>query len=214
MKNPSKIEKKREEIIEKILRSAKAVFAETGFKSANIEEIAKRAKVDRASVYYYIGDKKKIYSEVIAKSLNAKISRLTQDTAEAKTPEEKLRQYISSWVPDAGKGLKDSMIYFWEFASGGENITDAYKENFSKSIEIFLDIIEEGVEKGDFKKVNPFILHMMISGALVLWGALNAPRSNLVTEEFLEKYKKHLAIDVGREIEWLMLQLIKKEGRS
>jgi TetR/AcrR family transcriptional regulator len=214
MKNPRNIEKKREEIIEKILRSAKAVFAETGFKNANIEEIAKRAKVDRASVYYYIGDKKKIYSEVIAKSLNAKISRLTQDTAEAKTPEEKLRQYISSWVPDAEKGLKDSMIYFWEFASGGKNITDAYKENFSKSIEIFLDIIEEGVEKGDFKRVNPFILHMMISGALVLWGALNAPRSNLVTEEFLEKYKKHLAIDVGREIEWLMLQLIKKEGRS
>jgi len=209
MKNSKNIVKKREETIEKILRAARAVFAETGFKNANIEEIAKRAKVDRASVYYYVGDKKEIYSEVIAKSLNKNIEELIQAGTTGKSPEEKLKQYIKTWMPGGGKSLKDNMIFFWEFASGGENITEVYKENFSKFIEIFLDIIEDGVEAGNFKPVNPFILHMMIAGALVLWGALNAPKSNLVTEEFSTKYKKHLSIDVAREIEWLILQLIK-----
>ncbi len=210
MRNSESIVKKREETIEKILRAARAVFAETGFKNANIEEIARRAKVDRASVYYYIGDKKEIYSEVIARSLNKHIEELIQVGTAGKSPEEKLRRYIKSWVPEGGKSLKDNMIFFWEFASGGENITEGYKENFSKFIEIFLDIIEEGVKTGDFKPVNPFMLHMMIAGALVLWGALNAPKSNLVSDAFLKKYSKHLSIDVAGEIEWLILQLIKK----
>jgi TetR/AcrR family transcriptional regulator len=210
MKNSKTIVKKREETKEKILHAARAVFAETGFKNANIEEIAKIAGVDRASVYYYMGDKQEIYSEVLARSMNKYIEELMQTGTSGKSPEEKLTQYIKSWIPEGGKGLKDNMIYFWEFASGGENITRAYKENFSKLIEIFLDIIEEGVDKGDFKPVNPFILHMMIAGALVLWGSLNAPKSDLVSDEFLEKYHKHLSIDVAKEIEWLILQLIKK----
>jgi hypothetical protein len=52
---------------------------------------------------------------------------------------------------------------------------------------------------------------MMIAGALVLWGALNAPKSSLVSDEFLKKYNKLLSIDVAEEIEWLILQLIRKQ---
>ena len=208
MKKTKGIVKKRQETKDKILRAAREVFAETGFQNANIEEIAKRAKVDRASVYYYIGDKQEIYSEVIAKYLGKKIEGLIETGSQGKTPEEKLQQYLASWIPLGGKGLKDNMIYFWEFASGGENITDAYRENFSKFIEIFLDIIEEGVALEDFKPVNPFILHMMISGAIVLWGILNAPKSELVSDEFLEKYQQHLSIDMAGEIQKMILQLI------
>jgi len=214
MKKSKKMATKREKTKENILRAARAVFAETGFHKANIEEIAKRAKVDRASVYYYIGDKQEIYSEVIAGSLNKNIEALIHAGTSGKTAEEKLKQYIKSWIPEGGRGLKDNMIYFWEFASGGENITQAYRDNFSKFIEIFLDIIEEGVKTGDFKPVNPFILHMMIAGALVSWGVLNAPKSNLVSDAFLKKYHKHLSIDVAKEIEWLILQLIKKEQHN
>ena len=214
MRNSKNIVRKRQETKENILSAARTVFAETGFKNANIEEIAKRAKVDRASVYYYIGDKREIYSEVIARSLNKKIEKLIQATSTGKSPEEKLTQYIESWVPEGGRGLKDNMIFFWEFAAGGENITEAYRENFSKFIEIFLEIIEEGVKTGAFKPVNPFMLHMMIAGALVLWGTLNAPKSSLVSEAFLEKYHQHLSIDVGKEIEWFILQLLKKEEQQ
>lgn len=210
MKNSKDIVNKREETKKKILRAAREVFAETGFINANVNEIAKRARVERTSIYYHIGDKREIYSEVIAKSLNKNIEKLIQARTNGKSPEEKLKQYIKSWVPEGGIGLRDNMIYFWEFATGGENISDAYKENFSKFIEIFLDIIAEGVKAGDFKPVNPFILHMMMSGAVVLWGAVSAPKSRLVTSEFLNKYSEHLSIDVAGEIERLILQLIKK----
>jgi hypothetical protein len=143
--------------------------------------------------------------------LNKNIEELIQTGTNGKPHEDKLKQYIKSWVQSGGKNLKDNMIFFWEFASGGKNITEAYKENFSKFIEIFLDIIEGGVKAGAFKPVNPFILHMMIAGALVLWGALNAPKSSLVSDEFLKKYNKLLSIDVAEEIEWLILQLIRKQ---
>ena len=65
MKHAEKITRKRSRTISKILNAATEVFAESGFNSANIEEIAKRANVDRASIYYYLCDKKEIYSRAI-----------------------------------------------------------------------------------------------------------------------------------------------------
>ena len=210
MKKSQKVVRKRAETKEKILEAAREVFAEKGFRNANIDEIGKRAKVDRASVYYYIGDKQEVYSEVIARSLNKTVEKLIRDEAIGDSPEEKLRQYINFWIPKGDRVPNDAMIYFWEFAAGGENITEAHQESFSKFVDIFLDIIDEGIKAGEFKPVNPYILHMMIAGALMMWATTNAPKSKLVSEKWLEKHSQYLINDVAEEIEWLVLQLIKK----
>jgi AcrR family transcriptional regulator len=51
---------------DEIIKSAINVFAEKGFYSAHMEEIAKHASVNKAMVYYYFGSKEKLLSEVLA----------------------------------------------------------------------------------------------------------------------------------------------------
>jgi AcrR family transcriptional regulator len=60
-----KIREKRDESIRQILDAAMEVFAEAGYEGARVDEIARRAGINKAMVYYRIGDKKTLYQEVI-----------------------------------------------------------------------------------------------------------------------------------------------------
>ena len=50
---------------EAIIESAIAVFADKGFFSTHMEEIAEQASVNKAMVYYYFGSKENLLSEVL-----------------------------------------------------------------------------------------------------------------------------------------------------
>ncbi len=64
------------ETIDRIISAAKDVFAEKGFAGARVDEIAQRADVNKAALYYHIGDKKALYAEVIHRVIGAAAERL------------------------------------------------------------------------------------------------------------------------------------------
>lgn len=49
---------------EKILRTAELIFAEKGFDGARVDDIAKRAGVNKALIYYYFGSKDEILDKL------------------------------------------------------------------------------------------------------------------------------------------------------
>ena len=64
---------------EKILTAARAVFAENGYSGAHVDEIAQRAGVNKATIYYQIGDKDTLFANVI----HQVIGNTAQDIADA-----------------------------------------------------------------------------------------------------------------------------------
>ena len=50
---------------QKILDSAEEVFSEKGFDGARVDEIAKRARVNKALLYYYFESKEKLLQELV-----------------------------------------------------------------------------------------------------------------------------------------------------
>ena len=63
MKNSRK--EKSNKTTERILVAARTVFAEKGYNGAHVDEIAGRAGVNKATIYYQIGDKDSLYANVI-----------------------------------------------------------------------------------------------------------------------------------------------------
>ena len=59
------LKEKRDESIRRILDAAMESFAKLGFAGARIDDIAKKAEVNKAMIYYRIGDKKRLYQEVL-----------------------------------------------------------------------------------------------------------------------------------------------------
>ena len=79
---------------EKILAAARKTFAEYGYSGTHVDEIAQRAGVNKASLYYQIGDKDTLYANVIHQVLGNIAQGIAQAVAKADSPEKKLKAYI------------------------------------------------------------------------------------------------------------------------
>ena len=60
-----KTKEKRNDTVRRILDRAAEVFSQKGFDGARMDEIARRASVNKASIYYHIGDKDTLYAQVL-----------------------------------------------------------------------------------------------------------------------------------------------------
>ena len=69
MSQMAKIDKKDPDSIHRILSAAEELFAEKGFDGARVDEIARRAGVNKALIYYYFASKEQILEELSKKHL-------------------------------------------------------------------------------------------------------------------------------------------------
>jgi AcrR family transcriptional regulator len=71
---------------EQLLEVARALFAEKGFDSASVEEIAHRANVSKPVVYEHFGGKEGVYAVVVDREMNYLLTSMTSALAEDAHP--------------------------------------------------------------------------------------------------------------------------------
>ncbi len=75
-----------------ILESATEVFMEVGFSGARVDEIARRAKANKAMIYYHFGSKQGLYKAVLFAALRERArAKSSACAASDMPPDEKLR---------------------------------------------------------------------------------------------------------------------------
>src|SRR5512136_2470948 len=79
------------EVRQRILEAAAEVFAERGFGGAGVDEIARRAGVNKAMLYYHVGDKAALFGEVVSASVGRIAEAVASALAETDEPCERLR---------------------------------------------------------------------------------------------------------------------------
>ena len=67
---------KKEETVQRILVAALEIFSHVGFEGARVDRIAEKAGVNKAMIYYHIGDKKALYAQVLHHVFGDMASRL------------------------------------------------------------------------------------------------------------------------------------------
>jgi len=196
---------------EKILIAARKTFAEYGYDGTHVDEIAMRAGVNKASLYYQIGDKDTLYANVIHQVLGNIAQSIAQAVARADTPEEKLKAYILFIADAVDKNPEIPPIMMREVASGGTHLTRMVTEDIASVLTVLLGILEEGKEKGVFDDIVPFLIHTMIMGSILLYkaGTPIKDRQMWIPEE-LKAHDKKLPGSLGEEVARLVLRAIKK----
>jgi TetR/AcrR family transcriptional regulator, regulator of cefoperazone and chloramphenicol sensitivity len=85
---------------ERILRVARQLFAESGFRQVTVRDISREASANLAAVSYYFGDKLGLYKEVVDEAIGAVSGAdATIRAPEGSSPEERIRHYIRTYVP-------------------------------------------------------------------------------------------------------------------
>ncbi|MFC1819501.1 TetR/AcrR family transcriptional regulator [Thermodesulfobacteriota bacterium] len=205
------LKEKRDESIRRIMDAATEIFADAGFAGARVDEIAKRAGVNKAMIYYRIGDKEVLYTEVLHHVFRDTAERIALNIKEGQSPEEKLRMYIRNLIITSELQPHMPSIMMREFSSGGRNLPKVVANDFTRMLDILLNIIKEGWTKGVFIKTNPLIPHMMAVGAMVFYRA-----SMPLMEKYFEPLEEIMDLDkqfskgMVQEIEKLILRAMRK----
>jgi TetR/AcrR family transcriptional regulator len=195
---------------EKILKTARSVFAEKGYSGAHVDEIAARAGVNKATIYYQIGDKDTLYANVIHQIIGNAAQGIAQAVVKADQPEEKLRAYIN-FITDAVDRNPDlPPIMLREVASGGVTLPRVVMEDIASILTILAGILEDGRERGVFMETVPFLIHMMIIGTILLYKKASPIKDKQSwIPAGLRAYDKKLKSSVGEAVAALVLKAIK-----
>ena len=157
-----------------ILRAATQEFAERGFAAAGVDRIARRARVNKALLYYYFGSKVALYREVVAVGIQALAERLSV-VADADAPAD---VKIQRWVEQLSAFLSDhpavTPIMLRELADGGRHFDVATLRRLVSIVPMVVGIVKQGRDEHLFGPTDPLSLHFVLLGSTMLFNA-NAP---------------------------------------
>lgn len=158
-----------------ILKSALEEFAHEGVAGARTDEIARRAGVNKALLYYYFKDKEGLYAaalEQVFSGLHDHVSPVLDDAR--LQPKEKLLKYVAAHFDYiAGSPVYPRLVQREFMRAAGKTlspIASRILERYGKPIYTKLAaLIRRGVESGEFRDVDPLQTLTSILGTIVFY---------------------------------------------
>jgi AcrR family transcriptional regulator len=155
------------EVRQRILDGAAEVFAECGFGGAGVDAIARRAGVNKAMLYYHVGDKAALFGEVVRANVERIRQAVTAALAETDDPRERLRAIPRAFAGAVRQRPFLPQLMLREIAAGGPNLPPEAVEQIAEIMGMTKAVVNEGVAAGVFRRVDPFITHLMLIGSLM-----------------------------------------------
>jgi AcrR family transcriptional regulator len=163
----------------RILAAAANEFAARGYAGANVDRIARTARLNKAMIYYHFTSKAALYREILNDMFGAVRGRVTEVAASDAAPADKIRRYIEAIAAAAEARPHFPPIWLRELAEGGEHIDEATL-GYVRAVLVSLgEIVDEGLRRGCFRPVNHLILHGGIIAPLMFFFASAGLRRKL-----------------------------------
>ncbi len=167
------------EVRERILDAAAAVFAERGFGGAGVDEIARRAGVNKAMLYYHVGDKAALFAEVVKSNVEMVRGSVSAALAGLEGPRERLRAIPRAIASVVGRHRHLPQLMLREIAAGGPNLPNEAATEIAKIAGLTRGVLEDGLARGEFRRVDPLVIHLVLVGSLMFVANALAMRDRL-----------------------------------
>jgi TetR/AcrR family transcriptional regulator len=154
-------------------------FAAHGFAGANVDRIARVARVNKAMIYYHFKSKAALYGVILCDMFHAVGARVRAVVRAEISPEDKIRRFVEAIAAEADARPHFPPIWFREIAEGGKHLDAESIRDIASIVGNLQQIVEEGVRAGRFQRVNPMLLHGGIVGPLLLFLASREVRKKI-----------------------------------
>ena len=155
----------------RVFAAACEEFAARGFAGANVDRIADAARLNKAMIYYHFSSKAALYRAILADMFQAVAARLEVTSAAEATPQGKIRAFVEAIAFEAEARPHFPPIWFREIAEGGSHLDTETIGIVGGIVRRLAAIIEEGVARGVFTRIDPLLVHGGIVGPLLLYYA-------------------------------------------
>jgi AcrR family transcriptional regulator len=157
---------------DRILDAASTEFAALGFAGARVDAIAERAGVNKAMLYYHVGDKQALYTAVLLRNFERVSARLAAVQAKGGGPRERLERTVKA-LSDAVRDNPDHpRIVLREVASGAVHLPDDVLARMLGVVRVVQELLTEGVAVGELRRTEPLLTHLAIVGAVVFLNSI------------------------------------------
>lgn len=163
----------------RILAAAAEVFASIGFAGARVDEIAARAGVNKAMLYYHVGDKDKLYATVLTDTIDRVPPALLAAIANVHTPAEKLQCVLDTLASLPTHNPHFVPIMLREVASGGATLPDEMLARMAGIFRVVAEVLAEGVRQKAFRATDPLLTHVSLIGSMIFLVASQPIRARL-----------------------------------
>ena len=156
--------KSRREFKKRILEAAAELIRERGYVNVTLDQIAERLHISKVSIYHHWTSKKEIMFDLHRIAYKIVIESLEKIVGDNDSPESKFRRAVENHVSQAVVAGIGPMLpqQDWLVISRHKReiikLRDAYEDMLCR-------IIEEGIRKGAFRKVDVKLLVYSIVGA-------------------------------------------------
>ncbi|PKN19231.1 MAG: hypothetical protein CVU71_06880 [Deltaproteobacteria bacterium HGW-Deltaproteobacteria-6] len=173
MSSEERRKKEKENRKNSILKAARKLFFERGFKSVTVDLIAAKAEVSKGSIYLYFDSKEEIYTQILI-SANIERHREVENFAKQEGTASELllmfaRDYVNFFL-DNNELFRILMTFMLH--SENMNLTEEQNTQLihttNENIRTVSEILQKGVHSGEFV---PNIDIRQVQNAI--WGSLN-----------------------------------------
>ncbi len=195
-----------------ILRAARKLFFEKGFKPVTVESIAQKAELSKGSIYLYFNSKEEIYTQILLSDIEkfhkgiADLFRTGETASDLLVELAKI--YINFFLGD--KELFRILMTFMlhtEHMNLPEELNRHVVKTTNKTISVIEKIFQYGVDRGEF----PPTMNLRLNRD-VIWGLLNGIISLHLFTGFEARREERIRATVEEGIREVIRGLIAPEA--
>jgi TetR/AcrR family transcriptional regulator len=185
---------------DRILAAAALEFAERGFGGARVDRIARRARVNKAMIYYHFKSKQALYRAMIRGMFTLVGNRLQQIASSDRPSAEKIDEAIALFADMIQQHAAFPAVMLREVAERGAHLDAETLTALTRLPRLVAAIVQEGVSAGVFREINPIFAHFTLF-APVLFYLAGAPIRQEITELHLMNLSSSTSTDFVRHMQ-------------
>ncbi len=152
-----------------ILSAAGRMFARDGLAGARTDEIAAKAGVNKAMLYYYFKSKDHLYEAVIedhVSEFNRKALEVLHARGSSRTV---LLRYVNLHFDFISARRRHAPLFQQLMMKGGQPLERLLRKHFIPRSRALQRLLERGMREGEFRRTDPFHAAISIVGLVVFY---------------------------------------------
>jgi TetR/AcrR family transcriptional regulator len=170
---------------ERILAAAAAEFASRGYAGARVDRIARRARVNKAMLYYHFASKQGLYRTLLRSTFAELAARLEAIAATSDPPDGKLGAAIRAMAAFIETHTFFPAIMLREVAEGGAHMDAESLEALAAVPRVFAAILAQGTRDGVFRPMHPLAAYFTTVAPILMYVASSPVRRQLTSRNLI-----------------------------
>jgi TetR/AcrR family transcriptional regulator, cholesterol catabolism regulator len=187
---------------EEIAQAAVKLFERKGYHATSVQDIADEVGLQKGSLYHYISSKEDLLLQLAHRSITDFNHRVERILAADLTNRERLHKALENHLNSVTENMSLTTVLLREAFSLGEKQHDVIQEATDKYLNLWTQIIEQGIAAGEFRPVSARLTALAILGScnwVYRWykegGKLSSEQiSELYSHLFLEGIQKETRV--------------------